>query len=495
MDQTVTFGGVDKDGNDATNDITYMLIDVCELQTLAIDMAARIHKNSPKKYLERLAEAYINGSPQPKLYSDELYIESIQRHYPVSVQEARNYAIIGCVEPNANDDHFGNTDCGNVNVALPFLQALKGHEHDLWNFGVSDQLQKSIANLVDFIFHGNSKISKYITSTYYNRLVRRRNYKKGMYKYNPPSSMEELISRFQTRLNVLTNSILRDHQKIEHLLRKYYTTPLASTLSKGCMESGKDYYEGGATLNSSGIQALGITDVADSLFALNEVVFKKKLFTMNQVLRAIDHNFEGDYKKVQDALLAVPKFGDDSSSEPSKWVSKVMEIYNNALDSVPHCPRHGRYSAGYYALNLGNRYGRKTPALPSGRLYGVPLANSVLPHYGMEETDLLSSMNSIAGVNFTDHAENGTTATLTVDSALFQGTDGVKKLANIYKTFLTSGGMQLQPNVINREVLLDAYEHPEKHKYLMVRIAGYCAYFNELTEELKLSIINRTCYS
>ncbi len=89
----------------------------------------------------------------------------------------------------------------------------------------------------------------------------------------------------------------------------------------------------------------------------------------------------------------------------------------------------------------------------------------------------------------------GTTATLSIDSALFQGTDGVKNLASIFKTFLTTGGMQLQPNVINREILLDAYKHPEKHKYLMVRIAGYCAYFNELSDELKLSIINRTCYS
>ncbi len=495
VDQTVTFGGVDKDGKDATNDITYMLIDVCELQTLAIDMAGRIHKNSPERYLERLAESYINGSPQPKLYSDELYIESIQRHYPVPIQDARNYAIIGCVEPNANDDHFGNTDCGNVNVALPFLQALKGHEYDLWNPGIDDQFQKLTANLVDFFFHGNNKISKYITSTYYNKLMRKRNKKKGLYIYNPPSSMEELLARFQTRLNVLTNSILRDHQIIEHKLRKHYTTPLASSLSRGCMKSGKDFYEGGATLNSSGIQALGITDVADSLYALDEVVFKNKLFTIDQVIRAIDHNFEGDYKKVQDALLAVPKFGDDSSCEPSKWVSKVMEVYNNALDSVPHCPRHGRYSAGYYALNLNTRYGRKTQALPSGRLNGLPLANSITPHYGMEEGDLLSSLNSVAKVNFTDHAENGTTATFTVDSSMFQGPEGVKKLASIYKTFLTSGGMQLQPNVVNREVLIDAYHHPEKHKYLMVRIAGYCAYFNELTKELKLSIINRTCYS
>jgi len=172
-----------------------------------------------------------------------------------------------------------------------------------------------------------------------------------------------------------------------------------------------------------------------------------------------------------------------------------MRIYNNALDSVENCPRNGTYSAGYYALNVSDRYGKKTQALPSGRLKGVPLANSVTPHYGMETSDLFSSLNSIAEVNFTDYAANGTTVTFTIDAALFQGKEGVRNLASIFKTFLTKGGMQFQPNVINREILLDAYKNPEKHKYLMVRVAGYCAYFNELSDELKMIIINRTCYS
>src|SRR5690606_25342333 len=108
-DQAVTFGGVDKDGNDATNDVTYMLLDACELQPLAINMTARIHKNSPEKYLRRLAELYINGCPMPELFADDIYIETLQRHYGVSVESARNYSIVGCVEPVASDDHFGNT--------------------------------------------------------------------------------------------------------------------------------------------------------------------------------------------------------------------------------------------------------------------------------------------------------------------------------------------------------------------------------------------------
>lgn len=494
-DQALTFGGLDKDGNDATNDVTYMLVDACELQPLAVNMVARINKKSPQKYLDRLAEVYINGSPMPELFSDEIYVESIMRHYPTTVENARNYSIVGCVEPVASDDHFGNTDCANMNLALPFLQALKGQEHDLWNFGKREQFEKLTTNIINYMFKGESNFSKKMRARR-ERTVYKRNVKRGRFNYNPPENMDELTARFQNRLNVLANGVLADHQKIEKALRENFTTPLASSLYKGCIERGLDAYEGGTTFNSAGIQAVGVTDVADSLFALNEAVFKNKLFTIGEVISAIDNNFEGGYnQKIREALLAVPKFGDDSSAEAAEWVSKVMEIYNKALASVPNVPRNGVYSAGYYALNVSDRYGLKTQALPSGRLKGVPLANSVTPHYGMETADLLSSLNSISKVNFTDFAVNGATVTFTIDSSLFPGAEGVKNLSNIFKTFLNSGGMQFQPNVINREILLEAYKNPEKHKYLMVRVAGYCAYFNELSDDLKKVIINRTCYA
>jgi len=494
-DQAVTFGGVDKDGNDATNDVTYMLIDACELQPLAINMTARINKNSPDKYLDRLAEIYINGCPMPELFSDEIYIESLQRHYATTPEQARNYAIVGCVEPNASDDHFGNTDCANMNLAMAFLQALKGHEHDLWNFSPKDQREKINTRTLEFLFDGENTFSKSV-NTHREKQIKKRNIKRGLYSYNPPSDMNELLDRFQTRLNALAKAILTDHQKIEKVLRESFTTPLASSLFKGCVESGKDAYEGGTTFNSSGIQAVGVTDVADSLHALDEVVFKHKQYTLIDIINAIDCNFEGDKnQQIRSELLAVPKFGNDATGESAKWVTEVMRIYNNALASVDNCPRNGVYSAGYYALNVSDRYGKKTQALPSGRLKGVPLANSVAPHYGMEESDLFSALNDVAAVDFTDYAANGTTVTFTIDSALFQGDQGVKNLAAIFKTFLTKGGMQFQPNVINREILLEAYKNPEKYKYLMVRVAGYCSYFNELSDELKLIIINRTCYS
>ncbi len=493
-DQAITFGGVDKDGRDATNDLTYMLVDACELQPRSADPAARIHKDSPPEYLERLAEVYAAGTPLPQLFNDEIYIETLLKHYPTTLEEARNYAIVGCVEPVASDDHFGNTDCANMNLALPFLQALKGHEYDLWNYEPSDQRIQLATNFVMHLARGKGRLTA-ITGRLCRRVRERHNQKKGLYNYNPPSSMDELLERFQARLNHLTASVLADQQEMEKDHRENFPTPLASSLYRGCLERGKDATAGGTTFNSCGIQALGVTDVADSLHALDEVVFRKKLYDIEEIIIAMDNNFAGEGQgKIREALLAVPKFGDDSSHEAVEWVNKVMEIYNNALDAVGNCPRNGRYAAGYYALNVGNIYGKNTQALPSGRLKGVPFANSITPHYGMKQSNLFSALNSITGVNFVDHAENGVTATLTVDSGLFSGEEGIKNLAGIFKTFMAKGGMQLQPNIIDREVLQDAYENPEKYPDLMIRIAGYCEYFANLSDEMKRDVINRSCY-
>ncbi len=494
-DQTVTAGGMGRDGRDATNDVTYMLLDICELQPLAANMTARIHRGSPPEYLQRIAEVYLTGAPMPALYNDHVYVDTLQRHYTTPVEDARNYAIVGCVEPNASDDHFGNTDCANLNLALPFLQALRGDETDLWRFGTVDQLEKLGTRFVEYACSGDGPRARQVARVYGKARERFLRWRHPV-AYDPPASMDELLERFQVRLDRLASSVLADHQRIERILCQGFATPLASSLSPRCVQRGEDLHEGGARHNSSGIQAVGVTDVADSLHALDEVVFRKREFTLDEVLDALDHDFQGErHARVHAALSAVPKFGDDSSAEPQRWMNRVLAMYLAALRSVPGCPRGGIYSAGYYALNVNIVYGHNTPALPSGRRRGVPLANSLTPHDGMAQADLLSSLNSVAGLDYVSHAPNGTTVTFTLDAALFQGAEGVKNLAAVFKTFFEKGGMQFQPNVLDRETLLDAYHHPERHPYLLVRVAGYCSYFNDLSDDLKQVIINRTCYA
>jgi formate C-acetyltransferase len=481
--ETVTMGGTDDEGNDATSDVTYLLLDVCELRPIGVNMAARIHRNSPDAYVQRIAEVYLGGSPMPALYNDEVYVPALRNHYRASLADVRNYSIVGCVEPVATDDHFANTDCANVNVVLPFLQALRGDSRRLWRYGALGHVDQRLVRRAGKVVARRNRLS--VLSTAVDRLS-------GVC---PPEDLEALMASFQERLNELVHDVLSDHQTIEGVLAREFHTPLASSLSKGCLDRGKDVYEGGATLNTSGIQAVGVTDVADSLLAIKDVVFDRKLYTLGQVVRAIDTDFEGeDNQKILASLIAAPKFGNDDACG-HVWVNRVMQAWTNALDAAVHATRHGKYVAGYYGLNVNMVYGRKTPSLPSGRMGGQPLANSICPHYGMQKTDLTSALNAVAKVDFASYAPNGTTLTSTIDAGLFPGTDGVRNLAGLISGYFNQGGMQFQPNLVSREVLLDAYENPGKHKDLVVRIAGYCAYFDDLSDELKREIIGRSYYA
>lgn len=482
--ETITVGGVDEDGNDLTNDVTYMVLDACELRPIGVNMAARIHRGSPAEYVERIAEVYLNGSPMPALYNDEAYIPALRHRYDTSLADLRNYSIVGCVEPVASDDHFANTDCANVNVVLPFLQALRGDTRRLWRYGALGHVDEELVHAASKALARRGAGARYTAAL--GRLART----------SPPASLDELMERFRTRLQAFVADVLADHQAIERALSRDFHTPLASSLFKGSVESGKDVYEGGASINTSGIQAVGVTDVANSLLALEDVVFDKKLYTLEEVLRAIDADFEGERnQKIRASLLAAPKFGDDDSPRAHVWVNKVLQAYVSALDAAAHPSRNGRYVAGYYGLNVNMVYGRKTPSLPSGRMRGTPLANSICPHYGMQMVDLTSSLNSVAKVDFPRYAPNGTTLTSTIDAGLFPGQEGVRNLAGLIRGYFHQGGMQLQPNLVSREMLVDAYENPGKHPDLVVRIAGYCAYFDELSDELKKEIIGRSYYT
>lgn len=491
--ETVTVGGTDRDGRDATNDVTYMILDACELRPIGINMAARIHRDSPPEYVERIARVYLSGSPMPALYNDEVYVPALRRQYGNPLPDARNYGIVGCVEPVASDDHFANTDAANVNVVLPFLQALEGDERPLWKWGDLGTLDRRIADAVGAglrRLEGAGPVRDRLATAL--RHVHRR--LPGTPR-RPPRSMDELMTRFDQRLRAVVRDILADQQRIETALGENLPTPLASSLYTGCMASGRDAYDGGTRYNTSGIQAVGVTDVADSLAAIDELVFRQRRYTLAEVLAALEADFQGKpHERLHRDLLAVPKFGDDAAPDAAAWMNRVLGLYVDALRDTPHPHRNGRFVAGYYGLNVNRIYGMKTPALPSGRRRGEPLANSLCPHFGMRMVDLTSSLNAVARVDFARYAPNGTTLTPTIDTGLFPGDDGPRNLAGLIRGFFDAGGMQFQPNLVSRDLLLDAYENPGKHKDLVVRIAGYCAYFDDLSDELKREIINRSYY-
>ena len=446
--QAAIVGGMDHDGKDAVNDLTYLLLDVMEEAGLRDpNYQARIHAGSPEDYLKRVAEVARKGNAVPALFNDEAAIASLRAHsYPL--EEARNYAVVGCVELALPGKSFFSTDAGLFNLPLCLELAL--------NRGRRFKSRRRV----------------------------------GAATLEPASfaTIEQVIDAFRAQVEYIAGKMVADLQVIEKGNRDYHPTPLSSMLVDGCLESGKDITEGGALYNSSGIQGVGVADVADSLAALDYVVFQRRKYTMAQVLRALRDNF-ASAPEIRDELLQAPKYGNDHSL-PDKYADLVAGIFHSALARHRNT-RGGPYVPGFYSVTCHVAFGQKVGALPSGRKAGEPFAASLGPANGRDRLGPTALLRSVAQVNST-LSPNGYALNLRFDPVTLAGDQGTNILVGLVKGFFGSGGMEMQLNVVDSEMLEDARLHPGKYPELVVRVSGYCAYFDDLPDAAKLEIIART---
>jgi len=282
--------------------------------------------------------------------------------------------------------------------------------------------------------------------------------------------------------------MIRDLQVIEKGNRDYHPTPFSSMMVEGCLESGKDVTAGGALYNSSGIQGIGVADVADSLAALDELVFQQGKYTMVQVLEALRADFATDATMRAD-LLRAPKYGNDHIL-PDDYANKVVHIFHSALARHRNT-RGGYYVPGFYSVTCHVAFGKRTAALPSGRKKGESLAASLGASNGCDRLGPTALLNSVAHVD-SRLSPNGYAMNLRFDSDTLAGERGVNILSGLVKGFFASGGMEIQLNVLDPAMLEDARLHPGKYPDLVVRVSGYCAYFDDLPDAAKKEIIART---
>jgi pyruvate formate-lyase/glycerol dehydratase family glycyl radical enzyme len=446
--QAAIVGGTDLEGRDAVNDITYIFFDVMEESGLRDpNYQARIHAGSSEDYLRRVAEVARKGNAVPALFNDEAAVSSLVHHgYPL--EEARNYGVVGCVELSLPGKSFLSTDAGLFNLPLCLELAL--------NRG--------------------------------KRLKARRRI--GADTPDPTSftGIGQVVDAFREQVEFMVARMIDDLYVIEKGNRDYHPTPLSSMLVDGCLESGRDVTEGGAFYNSSGIQGVGVADVADSLAALDEVVFRRKSYTMDQVLKAMCSNY-APYPEIQAELLSAPKYGNDQPL-PDEYADHVARIFHSALAQHRNT-RDGSYVPGYYSVTCHVAFGRKVSALPSGRKSGEPLAASLGPSNGRDRLGPTALLNSVARVDST-LSPNGYAMNLRFDPHTLAGDRGVNILSGLVKGFFDSGGMEMQLNVLDPEMLEDARSNPGKYPELVVRVSGYCAYFDDLPDAAKLEIISRT---
>ncbi len=446
--QAAVVGGVDENGNDAVNDLTYIFLDVMEESGLRDpNYQARIHPKAPERYVLRSMNAARKGNGVPALFNDEASISALLHHgYPLD--EARNYGVVGCVELALPGKSFFSTDAALFNLPICLELALNQGRR----------------------LRGGSRVGA---------------------NTPPPESftgIDDVIGAFRSQVLHMVHRFINDIQVIERGNRDYHPTPFSSTLVDGCIESGKDTTEGGALYNSSGIQGVGVADTADSLAALEHIVFRKRRHTLAQVIRAMRTNFTSD-PGMRAELLNAPKFGNDLELA-DEYAAMVVRIFHSALAQYRNS-RGGPYVPGFYSSTSHVGFGHHTGALPGGRLEGEPFAASLDASHGRDRLGPTALLNSVSKVD-SDLAPNGYALNLRFDPHTVAGERGLNILTALMRGFFASGGMEMQLNVLDPEALEEARRSPGSHPGLVVRVAGYCAYFDDLPDSVKREIIART---
>ena len=446
--QAAIVGGTDREGRDAVNPLTYLFLDVMEKHRMRDpNYQARVHADSTDEYLERALEVSRQGFGVPALFNDGAVVPALVAH-GILAEDARDYGIVGCVEPSIPGKSFLSTDAGLFNIPICLELALNMGRR--WN--------------------GRRRVG---VSTPDPRDFR---------------GIDDVIEAFRAQLNCMVDRMIDDFHMVEKANIDYNPTPLSSMLVEGCVESGCDLTEGGAVYNSSGIQGVGIGDVADSLAALDTLVFREKRLSMNEVLEALAADFEGR-EGVRLKLSRAPKYGNDVEL-PDIYAGLVVRMFHDSL-SRHRSLRGGQYVPGFYSVTCHVAFGGVTGPLPSGRRAGEPFGNGIGPSCGADRSGPTAMLNSAASLDST-LMPNGNALNLRFDPVTLEGEKGIEVLSALVKGFFGRGGMELQFNVLDPEILVDAKANPGKHPELVVRVAGYCAYFDDLPEATKDEIISRT---
>ncbi|TFF84273.1 MAG: formate C-acetyltransferase/glycerol dehydratase family glycyl radical enzyme [Promethearchaeota archaeon] len=445
--QGVVIGGVDINGNDATNDLTYLFLSAHKNAAVpSPNVIIRCHKNTPKELFQEISNIISKSRNIIGLYGDEAAIQALL-NCGIPLEEARNYGIVGCVGLSTSGLSFDNT--GAIFLNLPkALELALGTENTL--------LSKSISN------------------------------KTGIDRY---SSIEDILASFKSKLKKVMEMAIIAANSYQQAHIELKPTPLMTLCIRDCFEAGIDVNKGSAKYNFSGIHLTGFADVVDSIAAIDHAVFTNQVVDIPSLISAIKKNFRGNKELRSYLLNKCPKYGCDNE-KADFYASKLASVIHEAVQGFK-CARGGEYRIGVHAMTTNVGFGIFTGALPSGRKKGEPLIKDVAPGTSKGE-GLTATINSITKVNHSIFS-NGLACTLNIDPEIAELDDG-KILSTLIKTYFDRGGLHIQFNAISADTLLEAQNSPELYRDLMVRVSGYSARFNDLPRAVQEDIISRFCY-
>lgn len=448
--QVLVVGGTDRNGKDATNEVTYLFLELMDLlRTRQPNYSARIHSGSPAAYRLRAATVLARGAASPALYNDDVIVPLLESR-GMSKEDARDYANVGCVEPVSAGKSFLSTDAALFNLPLCLELALNGGRR----FGRRKRIGVATPH-VDCMH-----------------------------------SMEDLLESFRAQVEAGVARLLSDIAAIERVNSTWHPTPLTSMLVEGCMASGRDASAGGAVYNGSGLQGVGVVEIGDSLAAIDQVVFRQRKATLAEVVEACRTGFEKN-PTLRARLRKAPKYGNDHPL-PDGYVGRAMQIFHACLAGKRNT-RGGDYVAGFYSVTSHVAFGVKVGALPSGRLAGHPFSSGISPTNGMDRLGPTAALRSAAALPL-HLAHNGVNFNLQLAPWVVAEPDGARTLQTLIDGAFAGGCMQMQVNVYDHALLIDARDHPGRYPGLLVRVSGYSAYFDDLAPEVKEEIIQRTMH-
>ena len=449
----IAIGGIDENGCDIYNELSLLLLKAqYHLGLPQPNLSVRLNKNSSHELIQEAIKVVAKGSGMPQFFNDEAIVNSMIKDLGIEEKDARNYAIVGCVELTTHGNNLGWSDAAmfNLNKALELTM----------NHGKCLLTNEPIGLDLGSI------------ETY--------------------ESFEDLENAFQKQIDYFIEKMMKAEIVVEKAHQDCLPTAFLSTVIDSCLEKGVDVTRGGAKYNLSGIQMIQIANLADSLAAIKELVYDKKMITRHELLEALQADFKG-YEIIQTMLLnKVPKYGNDV-----KWVDELgakwagyfrerMKDYTNY--------RGGLYHTGMYTVSAHVPMGENVGASPDGRNALTPLADGGMsPVYGRDMAGPTAVLKSVSRMKDL-YTTNGGLLNMKFLPEFFKTETGMMKFENFLRAFVDLKIPHIQFNVVRREDLLDAKLHPEQHRSLTIRVAGYTAYFVELAGKLQDEIIERTAY-
>lgn len=448
ISENLVLGGTDTRGRDATNELSFMCLEAEKNTKLSQpNLAVRVHSNTPEDFLMKAVQVASTGRSKPEFFNDSVAIPVLM-NCGVPLEEARDYSISGCVEavpPHCN----GMTNAAMSNVAKALELALNNGVCKLTGHQVGPQTGDP------------------------------RNFK----------SIDDVIDAFRIQVKAYVKEMVSALNVIERVHADYYPLPYFSLIIDDCVERGLDITAGGARHNYTGPQAVGFADVVNSMAAMKKLVFDEKKISMAEIIDALDSNFEGKQELRQTLINKAPKWGNDDDYADD-LACEVTRIYCNEVSQYRNT-RGGIFRPGIYSVSANVPLGLHVAALPNGRLSTAPLADGIGAQHG---TDLAGPTGVVKSAAKLDHKiiTNGTILNQKFTPKLLENDIGKRGLFDLIRTYFDMGGWHIQFNVVSAETLKAAQKNPEKYKGLIIRVAGYSAFFVELDKAVQDDIISRT---